>query len=152
MANLRACIFTRKNLRVSIYKIPKHPDKTHVLLPGNTRNTLQAPPSIKLFMPIHKRDIPLHLIIASHRSSTYNTVRYPTKILHSLVSYTPNHISNPEKFLNIIRNITLKPANKLVRFDVVSHVYLRPYPERNALSPRNASSTTLPYKTGPTSP
>ena len=53
--------------------------------------------------------------------SNLDTARFLTIILQPLMGSTPHHISNSMQFVDLTRNLSLKPTDIMVCFDVVSY-------------------------------
>jgi GIY-YIG catalytic domain len=78
------------------------------------------PPRIYGLTKIHKPNIPLRPIVSTIGSSTYNSSKKFSSILRNIADLEKYNIKNSFEFKSFIDNITLKPNEVLVSFDVVS--------------------------------
>ena len=70
---------------------------------------------------IHKDNLPLHPIVSSVGSVTYDIAKFFAFVLRPLVGNTKNiqHVQNSIDFVNKIIEITLKPEETIISYDVV---------------------------------
>ena len=83
---------------------------------------------------IHKTDVPLRPIVATRGGPTYDTARHLAKILKPLVGNTIHHVKNSEQFANLLKDITLRPDDIMVSFDVVSLFTNVPTPDASTIA------------------
>ena len=67
---------------------------------------------------IHKRDIPLRLIVASRGSTNYEVAKELSRILSPMVGNSPHPIKNTADFVQQLKGITLKANESIVSYDV----------------------------------
>ena len=75
-------------------------------------------PKIYGLPKIHRRDIPLRLIVSSRGSINYEVAKELSRILRPLVGSSPNHIKNTTDFVQQLKGITLEANESIVSYDV----------------------------------
>ena len=80
--------------------------------------TTDLPPRFYNLPKVHKTNMPLHLIVSSIGTITYEYASYLANVLFTLVGKTEHHIKNSNKFTEGVREITLDTDKKLHSYDV----------------------------------
>jgi hypothetical protein len=79
-----------------------------------------APPRLYGLPKIHKKYVPLRLIVHCIASPTYALAKYLAGLLSPFVGQSNHHIKNSETFVQKLQLIKLQETDILVSFDVVS--------------------------------
>ena len=86
----------------------------------NLRKSESLPPRLYGLPKIHKENVPLRPIVSAIGSPTYNIAKHLTKLLEPYIGQTDTYIRDSTHFIEKIKDITLRPNDMLVSFDVVS--------------------------------
>lgn len=87
------------------------------------------PPRLYGLPKVHKPNVPLRPIVSAINSPTYRLAKYLTRLLQPFVGQTESFIKNSAHFVEKLGNITLRPNDIILSFDVVSLFTMVPVDE-----------------------
>ena len=80
--------------------------------------TVDQPPRFYGLPKVHKNNIPLHPIVSSIGTITYECVKYLADVLSPLMGKTEHHVKNSKEFAEYVKLLKVGPDEELRSYDV----------------------------------